>query len=177
MSKKKEKEKKNKKIEEISEKDGCKIIATNDFTTISSLKQSLLLSELGKKEPEFMMFTKKGKIKLLEIKKDTTVTIALHEKFVVKVNNADVIPVRVTEMKDDNTTEKWNIYEVPFKVLIRSITRTMYEPKNPEDAFNALLCAVDNKTGEIFKVWDVARSNAVIDSKKLKSTVDLRFDL
>jgi hypothetical protein len=167
------------KVKEVGKKIKHEIIAESTFTTLSSLKVSIVLAEIRQdKKPKFMAFTKKGKEKELSVKKSAILSFTAHDSFELYEDGKLLVPLRSIEISsDEEKKETWNVYEVSFKTFVNALTDSLLIYAE-NDTVSDVFVAKKKGTGEVYRPWEVSKSVATICSEDDDAkTIDLRFDL
>jgi hypothetical protein len=151
----------------------------NEFTTLTAFKYAALNAILMDSKPdELIKYNKKGKPKFFQIKKGMIIEIIVHEKFDVLIDGNKVNPAYFDIKEEQKKSDIWNAYRISINQFFKAIKESISPNTN---GMHNIIFAVDRKTGESFKIWEVSKSIGKIvgtkkDGKKNVS-MEIRFDI
>lgn len=183
MSKKEKKKKLEKTLNKL-ERNNRLGIASNIFTTMSSLKDTITRSEVSGKSPKFFYYTAKGKMKEYEVNKNTKIAFQVSDDISVickLVSGTSSVDDTLQpdgkggvqyEGASTDQTNIYNMYIVSFQDFFDSLRREMLGDKSLTYFYTK-----GPKSDEEHHVLGVCEKHGSILDKDGKVIVDIRFDL
>lgn len=158
-------------MSKIKNKKNAKI-TQKAFIPLTSIKQSVLFHEIAGKEHEFYYFTKKGKIKYLDIDKKLRVLMEMPSKYKM-LDKSKELKKSCTKLSNGDKTNLNDMYFINFKDFYNSVKSFLFDSEKDYDGIKAVLI----ETGEITYPWVVCKTMGSICDKNDKELIQIRFDL
>lgn len=145
----------------------------NSYTTLSSIKNSIIASLLLHRDLEFYYFNKKGSMRTLKNLNNKYVYFALNENFKIYMYDELLNPV---DKVIPNIMETDKVYKVELKEFIDWIALIVIRKEISPYKLSVQQIIGDEEV-VIKNIFNVIKSCGLIHNKHGKKNIEIRFDI